>query len=108
MFGRVAWLPIDFNIKSAYDFDVKWQYRDAEDQDSFELATEHRKPEDANRENMRKAQNNEWLTNNVVDEDRSLLKMQYPKGIQQIRVLGGLTANQGDLRRSAVQPSVPW
>ena len=57
MFGRVARLPIDFNVKSAYDVDVKQQeYLDAEDQDSFELATKRRKTEDAIRENIGKAQ----------------------------------------------------
>ena len=40
MFGRVARLPIDFNTRSAYDADAKQlEYQDAEDQDSFKLAT---------------------------------------------------------------------
>lgn len=57
MFRRVARLPIDFNATHGYDADVKQQqYQDAEDQESFELATKCRKTEDAIRENIKKAQ----------------------------------------------------
>ena len=54
MFEIVARLPIDFNVKSTYDVDVKQQkYLKAEDKDGFELATKRRKTEDAIRENIR-------------------------------------------------------
>ena len=54
MFEIVARLPIDFNVKSTYDVNVKQQeYLKAEDEDGFELATKRRKTEDAIRENIR-------------------------------------------------------
>lgn len=57
MFGRVARLPIDFNATSAYNADRKLQeYQGAEDEDSFELATKHKRTEDAIRDNIKQAQ----------------------------------------------------
>ena len=57
MFGRVARLPIDFNVSQSYDADTKQQeYQDAEDQDDTELAAKRRKTENDIRENIEKAQ----------------------------------------------------
>ena len=57
MFGRVARLPVDFNVATFYDADVKVKiFQDAQEQDSFEHGTKHQRIAEVIKENIKQAQ----------------------------------------------------
>ena len=57
MFGRVARLPVDFNVATFYDADAKVKiYQDAQEQDSFENGTKRQRTAEVIKENIKQAQ----------------------------------------------------